>query len=271
MITDGVLVHTLVTGATGRIGGRVLPALGLGGHVRVLVRDVPRAAPFWDAGCDVVIGDLTDPDTVKRAVTGVDAVLHLAAVDADVTAGVGRAALDAGVVRFVLPSTTRVYGPGRGRPAGEDDPPVPAGRYPRSTVAAERALLGLHHDGGLGIRILRFALVYGDGDPGLPAELPRLAVGPAHRRVHAVHHADVIQALRLALSANGVDGRIFNVADDAPLTAWDVCAITGHRLPGSAGAVDPWAGVVDTRRIRAELGYRPIYPTMYEAQADGAL
>ncbi len=266
---------TVITGAAGRIGGRLVPALGLGGHARVVVREVEQAASYWDAGCDVVIGDLRDPDTAKRAVDGADAVLHLAAGepagDVEMTARLGRVALDSGVSRFVFASTSRVYGPGRGRPAAEDDRPAAAGRCARSKAAAEQALLDLHHDGGLGVRILRLAFVYGDGDRRLPAGLPRLAGGPADRRVHVVHHADVIQGLRLALSAGDVDGRIFNLADDAPLTAWDVCAIVGHRPPDGTGAVDPWAGVVDTRRIRAELGYRPIYPTMYEARADGAL
>src|SRR5690242_14430435 len=203
-----VLVQTLITGATGQIGSRLVPALAPTAQVRVVVRDADRAAAFWDAGCDVVIGDLRDPDTAKRAVSGARAVVHLATTDVETTARLGRVALDAGVDRFVFASSTRVYGPGRGRPAGEDDPTAAADRYHWGKVAAERALLGLHHDGGLGIRILRLAFVYGDGDPRLPAALPRLAVGPAHRRVHVVHHADVIQGLRLALSAAGRSGGV---------------------------------------------------------------
>lgn len=34
---------------------------------------------------------------------------------------------------------------------------------------------------------------------------------------------------------------------------------------------DPWLGIVDTSRIRAELGYRPVYPTIYTAHRSGAL
>jgi hypothetical protein len=49
----------------------------------------------------------------------------------------------------------------------------------------------------------------------------------------------------------------------------------GQLARGEAAATrpldDPWAGIVDTCRIRTELGYRPLYPTLYTAQAAGAL
>jgi nucleoside-diphosphate-sugar epimerase len=224
---------------------------------------------------------LRDPDAVKRAVHGVDAVVHLAAVfrgvdeaetvavNRDAAVALGRAALEAGVPRFVFASTTLVYGPGRGRPAHEDDEPAPGHPYPRSKAAAERALLGLHHDGGLGLRIVRLAFVYGDGDPHLAQWLPRAAAGPTHQRIQTVHHADVARGLWLALAADGADGRIFNLADDAALTAWELCALSGQPPPVGDGPADPWEGLVDTRRIRTELGFRPVYPSVYAAHAAG--
>src|SRR2546421_562089 len=143
--------------------------------------------------------------------------------------------------------------------------------YPQSKAAAERALLDLHHDGGLGLRIVRLAFVYGDGDPHLAEWLPRMAGGAAHQRLHIVHHADVARGMWLALAEDGIDGRIFNLADDAPLTAWELCALPGQPAPAGDGPVDPWAGMVDTRRIRTELGFRPIFPTGDVAQAAGAM
>ena len=277
-------MRTLLTGVTGRVGSRLAPRLAARTPLRVLVRDPDRVAPYWDQGHDVVIGDLRDPDAVKRAVHGVDAVVHLAAafrgvdeaetvvVNRDAAAQLGRAALEAGVSRFVFASTSLVYGPGRGRPAHEDDEARPGGHpYPQSKAAAERALLDLHHDGGLGLRIVRLAFVYGDGDPHLAGWLPRMAGGAAHQRLHIVHHADVARGMWLTLAEDGIDGRIFNLADDAPLTAWELCALTGQPAPAGDGPVDPWAGMVDTRRIRTELGFRPIFPTGYVAQAAGAM
>jgi nucleoside-diphosphate-sugar epimerase len=276
-------MRTLVTGATGRVGRRLVPRLAATLPMRVLVRDVEHAGRFWDLGCDVVLGDLRDPEAVKRAVAGVDAVVHLAAafrgtderetveVTRYATERLGRAALDAGVSRFVFASTNLVYGPGRGRPAHEDDEPAPGPRYPLSKAAAERALLDLYHDFGLGVRIVRLAFVYGAGDPHLAEWLPRAADGPAHRRIQTVHHADVAQGLRLALESDAADGRVFNLADDGALTAWELCALAGQPVPEGDGPVDPWEGLVDTRRIRDELGYRPAVPTVYAAHAAGAL
>src|SRR5256714_8415952 len=204
-------MRTLLTGATGRLGSRLAPRLAARVPLRVLVRDRERVAPFWDQGYDVLIGDLRDIDAVKRAVHGADAVVHLAAVDADTTLRLGEAALEAGVRRFVATGTPVVCGPG-----GDGEP----------ATAVERALLGLHRDGGLGLRIVRLASVYGDGDP-----LPCVG-GPAHRRVPTVHHADVARGVRLALEADGADGRIFNLADDAALTAWELCALSGRPVEG---------------------------------------
>jgi nucleoside-diphosphate-sugar epimerase len=290
-------MRVLVTGATGRVGSRLAPRLSASDTVRVVVRDPDRAAGLAERGIEVVTGDLLDPDTAKRAVAGMDAVVHLAAAfryvsedeivaaTHDTTVGLARAALEAGVGRFVFTSTNLVYGPGRGRPANEADEPAPAAAYPAAKVSAERALLDLHRETALDLRILRLAFVYGDGDPHLAESLMFAARRPAHWRIHMLHHADVAQGVALALRANGIGGRTYNLADDAPVTGWELHALQGRTAPdlpasaagGSPGVaeiadeVDPWEGIVDTERARRELGFRPIHPSVYAARAAGAL
>jgi nucleoside-diphosphate-sugar epimerase len=279
-------MRMLITGATGRVGARYTQHRHQAGHpTRVLVRDERRAELWWDLGLEVVVGDLRDPDAVKQAVTGVDAVVHVAAafrgvpdeeayaVNRDATVTLAGAAVDAGVRRFVYTSTNLVYGPGRGRPANEDDEPRPAGAYPQSKAEAETALLRLHREQALPVRIARLAFVYGAGDPHLTEVLGWARNWPAHQRLHLVHHTDVCRALDLVLAADGVDGRIFNVADDAPVTAWELLNLVGEAAsPDAAHRAldDPWSGIVSTARIRAELGFRPTYPTLYSADAAGA-
>jgi nucleoside-diphosphate-sugar epimerase len=279
-------VRTLITGATGRVGARYTQHRHQTGRpTRVLVRDKRRAELWWDLGLEVIVGDLRDPDAVKQALNGVDAVVHIAAafrglpdeeayaINRDATVTLAEAAVDAGVRRFVFTSTNLVYGPGRGRPATEDDAPRPAGAYPQSKAEAEAALLRLHREGGLAVRIARLAFVYGDGDPHLTEVLAWARDWPAHQRLHLVHHADVCRALDLVLAADGIDGRVFNVADDAPVTAWELLDLAGERVPPEAAGWpldDPWAGIVSTARIRTELGFRPTYPTLYTADAAGA-
>lgn len=277
-------MRVLVTGATGRVGSRFVPRLlDQGEEVRVLVRDGGRAEPLARRGAEVLVGDLRDPDALKRAVAGIDAVVNLAAafrgvpreetvaVTRDAAVALADAALAAGVRRHVLASTNLVYGPGRGRPAREDDQPCPAGAYPVAKLAAETAL---RERDGLGLRIVRLAFVYGQGDPHLAESLMWARDWPAHQRLHLVHHADVGQALLLALRAGGADGRVYNAADDAPVTAVELFGLNREQPPSGAGARpldDPWAGIVGTGRIRAELGFRPIYPSVWTARDAGAL
>jgi nucleoside-diphosphate-sugar epimerase len=278
---------TLVTGATGRVGSRLVPRLLRHGHdIRILVRDQARAAPLLEAGARPVVGDLRDGDALARAVDGVDAVVHLGAsfrgvpddeavaVNQQATIELGRAALKAGVGRFVFVSTNLVYGPGRGRPAREDDEPAPERAYPISKAAAEHALLQLHASEGLGLRVVRLAFVYGEGDPHLVESLRWARAWPAHKRLHMVHHADVGQGIERALRADGVDGGIYNVADDAPVTALELLRLAGEPVAPDAATRpldDPWDGIVDTTRIRRDLGFRPIHPTVYTAADAGAL
>jgi uncharacterized protein YbjT (DUF2867 family) len=73
-------MNVLVTGATGYIGGRVVQRLLAGGQhrVRVLVRDRERAmARPWGDRVEVVEGDLQRPDTLVRALEGVDVAYYL--------------------------------------------------------------------------------------------------------------------------------------------------------------------------------------------------
>jgi nucleoside-diphosphate-sugar epimerase len=282
-------MRTLVTGATGRIGSRFVPRLlEQDGEVVVLVRDEARGEPLRRRGAEVVTGDLRDAAGRRRAVDGVDAVVHLAAsfrgvpdeeavaVNRTATVALARDAVDAGVGRFVLASTNLVYGPGRGRPAREDDPPrPPEAAYPASKAAAEEALRELHRTHGLGLRVARLAFVYGEGDPHLAESLMWARRWPAHKRLHLVHHADVAQGLLRALRAPGVDGGTWNLADDAPVTAVELHRLN-HEKPADGLAEqppddDPWEGIVDTTRARAELGFRPIYPSVYTARDAGAL
>jgi nucleoside-diphosphate-sugar epimerase len=262
----------LLTGATGRVGSRFARRLvAEDDPVRVLVRggDV--------AGAETVVGDLRDADGRRRALDGVDAVVHLAAafrgvpddealaVNHEATVALARAA---GSRRFVYASTNLVYGPGRGRPAREDDEPAPAGAYPESKAAAERVLREL------GARIVRLAFVYGEGDPHLAESMMWARNWPAHQRLHLVHHADVAQGLLRALRTDGIDGATFNIADDAPVTAAELHTLNGEPLPADAAGrelMDPWHGIVDTGAARRVLGWRPIYPSVYTARDAGAL
>jgi uncharacterized protein YbjT (DUF2867 family) len=107
---------TLVTGASGFVGGHVVHALRAAEKdVRALVRDPAKAGRLhaWDV--EIVEGDMTDAASLERAVAGCDTVVHLVAIRqgrdeqfqaimVDGTRELLAAATAAGVRRFVLMS-----------------------------------------------------------------------------------------------------------------------------------------------------------------------
>jgi dihydroflavonol-4-reductase len=71
----------LVTGATGLAGANVCKLLiERGDAVRALARDGADTAPLADLGVEVITGDITDADDVRRAATGAEAAIHCAAL-----------------------------------------------------------------------------------------------------------------------------------------------------------------------------------------------
>ncbi|MFD5632199.1 MULTISPECIES: NAD-dependent epimerase/dehydratase family protein [unclassified Streptomyces] len=282
---------TLVTGTTGQVGRRFAPRLlaqaRTGERVRVLVRDAARAERLAELGAEVVVGDLRDAGSLGKAVAGVDAVVNIAAsfrgvpdeeawaINRDAAVDLGRAAQAAGVRRFVQVSTGVVYGLGRGRPLTEDDEIRPGGEmwgaYPESKAEAERELLALE---GLDVRIGRLPFVYGEGDPHLAQSLMWARNWAASQRLQMAHHADVAQGLLRLLHAPGIDGRVYNIADDAPVTALELHLLNGVEIPAEAHTrtdPDPWFGVMSAERIRRDLGFRPLFPTVWAARDAGAL
>ena len=116
------MVTVLLTGASGFVGSHILPALLADGHsVRALVRNdrtkqrvLARLGASEQASVSFATGDVTVPGTLREAVTGVDAIVHLVAlprdwnggrdmqhVNVDGTRTVVDAATAAGVTRFI--------------------------------------------------------------------------------------------------------------------------------------------------------------------------
>ena len=106
-------MRILVTGATGYVGGRLVPQLVESGHdVRCLTRSPEKlAAVSWADRVTVVKGDALEPESLTAAVEGVDAVYYLVhsigtghsfeATDREAATNVAEAAAAAGVGRIV--------------------------------------------------------------------------------------------------------------------------------------------------------------------------
>jgi len=277
-------MRVLITGASGKVGSRLAKRLALrGDKVRGLVRDPGRSAELREHGVEIVQGDLLDRRSLEAAVQGVDAVVHCAAVyfheatseTADAVNDVGtrhlaELARAVGVKRFVFTSTGLVYGDNDGRLLHEDDVCTPPPGYFAGKLATERGLLAVE---GLDVRILRLPFVYGDGDRHIEEVAPRMRGYSPTRRISIGHHADIAQAVRLLLDSLSPLYRVYNVVDDEAPDLAALFASVGAAPPDGSDAEAARASdvLLDGRRIREDLGFKPEYPRLQDAIAGGAL
>jgi nucleoside-diphosphate-sugar epimerase len=268
----------LVTGGTGLVGPRLLKRLVEAG---VECRALVRAGKQLPAGVARFEGDVLDPPSLAKAVQGVSAIVHLAAVFRTPDTGlvwrvnlegtrnlIDAAKAHAPDARFIMASTILVYNPDSPRPGREDDACDPKEDYPASKLAAEKEL----RESGLNWSILRLPFVYGDQDghlESLPRYVDMLKWHPA-KKLSMIHHRDIATAVNLALSG-AVDGRIVNTVDEAPTSMYEVVELVGATMaPSSRPLEHPWSGHADGSLARS-LGFQPTVATIYQAQREEIL
>jgi nucleoside-diphosphate-sugar epimerase len=168
----------LVTGATGFVGGHLLPSLS-GGRVRVAVRSghVGRVS-----GCEsVCVGDINRGTDWREAVAGVRCIVHMAGhvhvmnlsaddrrqfheVNALGTERLAIAAANAGVKRFIFLSSVKVNGEATmDSPFRAMDAPHPGDDYGISKWEGEQRLFRVAANYGMEAVVVRPTLVYGPG------------------------------------------------------------------------------------------------------------
>jgi dihydroflavonol-4-reductase len=149
-----------VTGATGFLGSHVArQLLAKGGQLRLLVRPTSRTDNVEDLAAERVVGDLRDPESLKRGMAGCEFVFHVAAdyrlwtlnrqelYDSNVegTRNVLGAARDTGVRRVVYTSSVATMGFGNNGRLTDESSPVTIsnmiGDYKRSKFMAERLVI----------------------------------------------------------------------------------------------------------------------------------
>lgn len=246
-------MKVLVTGASGMLGRAAAQALiDRGDEVCVLQRRPSGLA------CRELLGDVADPTLVRRAATGQDAVLHLAAkvdvvgrwpdyVSANIegTRSVVDACRSARVSRLVHVSSPSVAHAGRplvGVGAEGADPGRARGHYARSKAVAEQLALAADSP-ALAVLVVRPHLVWGPGDTQLVARIVararagRLAVlGPGAALIDTTYVDNACSALVAAVDACGpAHGEPLVVSNGEPRPVREVLV----RLCRAAGAPEP--------------------------------
>ncbi|MGW4119339.1 NAD-dependent epimerase/dehydratase family protein [Nocardia sp. NPDC004711] len=259
-------MKALVTGASGFLGGALTRRLVRDGdhEVAILVRrtsNLRDLAPVLDR-VQRVVGDLGDPDSLERAVAGVDVVFHSAArVDergtrarfwtenVAATARLLAAARAAGAQRFVFISSPSALMDRDGGDQIDIDESVPYPRrylnhYCETKAAAERLVLKANTPGFITCA-LRPRAIWGAGDRSGPIVrlLERAAAGTlpdlsAGREVYAslCHVDNIAEAAVRAAASENVGGKPYFIADAERTDVWgflgDVAADLGYPRPG---------------------------------------
>lgn len=223
----------LVTGGTGFIGTHLLERLAAKGEkVRALVRRT-RVARALPPGVQTVYGDLTSGDGLVEALSGSDAVIHLAGVtkalrrddyytgNVQATERLARATADRGI-RLVHVSSLAAIGPAvSGTPLAEDAEAHPLSHYGKSKLEAERLI------GQLAPRavIVRPPVVYGPRDTDVFQLLKSISKGlvleiaGGERWFSAIYVKDLVEGLLAAAAApSSAEGRAYFLAHAKPVS-----------------------------------------------------
>ncbi|MBI3898413.1 MAG: NAD-dependent epimerase/dehydratase family protein [Gammaproteobacteria bacterium] len=234
----------LVTGGAGFIGSHLTERLLAAGHrVRVLDNlstgkrvNLPTHAAF-----EFIEGDIRDADRVRAAVTGCEAIVHLAAVasvQASVDDPIGthgsnligtlnllEAARHAGIRRFLYASSAAVYGDTTALPVNEDTVLKPLSPYAADKLAGEHYLFFYGQKYGVVGTAFRFFNIYGPRqDPSSPysgvisifvdrarANQPVTVFGDGRQTRDFVYVADLVDVLFSALGNDRAGGQVMNV------------------------------------------------------------
>lgn len=263
----------LVTGASGTVGGFVIRELE-GSHELRLTSRRPVAGRHPH-----VAGDLTDPELVRRAVAGVDAIAHLGAnpwfsPDTFRTNTVStylllEACREAGVKRFVMAGSDWGIGKSDERdevpdyvPVDEAHPVRPHDNYGLSKSVCERVCETFGREYGIACAVMRITGVWTPDKTAGYAAQPRTGAAEGLKKYwwSYVDARDVARAFRLALEATGLPpfGTYFlSAADtliDEPTTEavrrwWPEVRV--------AGPLEGHASVLSTEAARRAFGWSP--------------
>jgi NAD dependent epimerase/dehydratase len=274
-------VKVLITGADGFIGSHLTEAAVRAGYdVRAFVLYNSFNSWGWLDHCgedvkgkfDVFAGDVRDPNGVRAAMKGCNAVLHLAAlvaipysyhspdtyIDTNIkgTLNILQAARDLGVVRVVHTSTSEVYGTARFVPITEDHPLQGQSPYSASKIGADQIAMSFYTSFGTPVTIVRPFNTYGPRQSVravIPTIITQIANGERQVKLGALHPTrdfnyvtDTVAGFLAALSSERSVGEVINIGSNYEISIGD----TAHSIADVMGvAIDI---VTDSQRVRPQ-------------------
>ncbi|MBI4042754.1 MAG: NAD(P)-dependent oxidoreductase [Deltaproteobacteria bacterium] len=235
-------MKTLVSGASGFIGGFLAEQLVASGHqVSCLVRKSSSLQYLNSLLVETRPGSLEDPDSLCAAVRDVEVVYHLAGVTAESrsgdfarvnsqgTANLVNACLTAGkkLKKFVYVSSIAAAGPAMDRtPLREEHPPRPLSLYGKSKLAGEEAAAAASH--AFSVTIVRPPAVYGPRDRDILTffKLIHSGIKPillgGERYFNLIFVKDLVEGIALSASKMEEGCEIYYLSEERPYSWTEV-------------------------------------------------
>ena len=247
----------LVTGAGGYVGSFVTKLLLEQGYkVRAMIRNPNQAAELETLGAEAVIADMKDVDSLRKAVTGVQGVFHIAAlfrqaglpesefdaVNAVGTRNLFEVSVTEGVSRVIHCSTVGVIEPKQDVPSTEEDAYSPADMYQRSKMDGEKIALEFYQSGTISGVVIRPAMIYGPGDDRTLKMFKMISkgqffyVGKGNKLVHWIDVRDLAKAFLLAMKHEERNAEIYILAGKQPVALKEMADLIADKL----GTKKPW-------------------------------
>jgi len=270
-------MRALVTGTSGFVGSAVARRLAADGHdIRMLMRPTSDRRNLDGMQVEIVEGDLADPQSLKAAVKGCDAVFHVAAdyrlwvpdggasmyrANVDGSRDLIRAACDAGVGRFVYTSSVAVLHPLPGTEIADETAAATVGdmvsHYKKSKFLAEEAVMQLVREESAPVVIVNPSAPFGPRDI-KPTPTGRIVLDAAKGRMpayldtglNAVHVDDVAEGHILAYDKGEIGERYILGGDN--LTLREIIEIVTDYV----GRGGPWL----------KLPRAPLFPVAWAAE-----
>lgn len=242
-------MHILITGATGFIGRYIIKELAKKTHkLRALIRPTSKLIHFKDIKIELIVGDIADYDSVKKACEGIDLVYHCAgcvsnknknlleSVNIKGTENICRGSLEQGVKRVVYASSVAVVSGNQAMLLTDELPYAHTNIYGWSKVEAEKIAVR-YREKGLPIAIIRPCAIYGPGEPHLLDLLLKLisfrllpVIGKGNHRWHLGYIHNIVQIFLLAAKRQSALSKTFIAADIEALTVNEVFNIMADTL-----------------------------------------